>query len=559
MTSITDNEDEDLEISDNPLERKKLFINCEKLETRVALLNNDRLEEYQIERAHEEPVVGSIYLARIVNLEDSLQAAFVDIGAEKNAFIHYWDMLPVTYDMADKIQKNAVPKGRKSGSCFSDRLKSLFGKASKAREIQENEKRRRQHKITVKDIPALFPPRSEVLVQVVKGPIGTKGARVTTNISIPGRYLVLLPYSDHLGLSSKIENRKERERLRQILTELDVPDGMGVICRTVGEGRKRIFFKRDLDMLLDAWHKVETRLESPKVPSVVYNEPTLLERTVRDFMTEDIEEITVDSSEAFQKLRNAITKFVGNKTASKIKLYNGSTPLFQQFNIKDQVNDIFKREVHLPSGGYICIDETEALIAIDVNTGKGKKPKDQPEAIIQTNLEAAEEVARQLRLRNIGGLVVIDFIDMRSQADRDTLFKYMKRLVRNDRAKTKVLPLSKLGLMEMTRQREHESLKNTIYDTCPYCKGSGKIQSAMSVSVEIQRRLQEILKSYKHKRDIEIRIIMHPEVLARLKNEDANLFIELENKYGKSLSFRADPNIHYEEFRCVDPVTNAEF
>ncbi|MDD3118892.1 MAG: ribonuclease E/G [Victivallales bacterium] len=335
---------------------------------------------------------------------------------------------------------------------------------------------------------------------------------------------------------------------------------MGVICRTVGEGRKRIFFKRDLDMLLDAWHQVETRLERPRVPSVVYNEPTLLERTVRDFMTEDIEAITVDSEEAFHKLRRAITRFVGTRTASKIKLYNGPTPIFQQFHINEQVIDIFKREVPLPSGGYLCIDETEALIAIDVNTGRGKKPKDQPEAILQTNLEAAEEVARQLRLRNIGGLVVIDFIDMRSQADRENLFKTMRRLVRNDRAKTKVLPLSKLGLMEMTRQREHESLKNTVFDTCPYCKGSGKIQSAMSVSVEIQRRLQEILKSHhQNKKDLEIRITMHPEVLARLKNEDANILLELENKYGKSLSFRADSNMHYEEFRCIDPVTNVEF
>lgn len=538
---------------------KRLFINCEKLETRVAMLNDGRLEEYQIERTHDEPQVGSIYLAKIVNLEDSLQAAFVDIGAEKNAFLHYWDMLPATYDMVDKINKENVEGAKTVTSSFSQRVRNLFGKGGKSKQIKENENRRRRQKITIKDIPELFPPGSELLVQVVKGTIGTKGARVTTNLSIPGRYLVLLPYSDHLGMSSKIENRKERDRLRKIMSELDLPENMGLICRTVAEGRKQIFFKRDLDILLDFWHKVETRLDKPKVPCVLYREPTLLERTIRDFMTEEIGEIVVDNEEAYEKLQGAIAKFMGKRFIGKIKLYYNHKPIFEQYKIKEQINDIFKREVQLPSGGYICIDETEALIAIDVNTGKGRKNKDQPETILSTNMEAAEEVARQLRLRNIGGLVVIDFIDMRSAEDRETIFKHMKKLVRDDRAKTKLLPLSRLGLMEMTRQREHESLKNTVLDLCPYCKGSGRIKSSISMSVEIQRRLQEILKRHKNRENLAVRVIIHPEVLNRLKNEDANLFVELEQKYGKSLTFRADPAIHHEEFLLVDPSNNTEY
>ena len=538
---------------------KQLFVSCEKLETRVALLNNGRLEEYQIERSHEDLLAGSIYLARIVNLEDSLQAAFVDIGAEKNAFLHYWDMLPASYDMAEKVNTDTIKSHRKSESSFADKVKKLFGKGSKSKQIQESETKRRRLKITAKDVPSLFPPGSELLVQVVKGPIGTKGARVTTNLSIPGRYLVLLPYSDHIGLSSKIENKKERDRLRQILSELDVPEGMGLICRTVGEGRKKVFFKRDLDMLLDAWHKVETLLDQPKVPQIVYSEPNLLERTVRDLLTEDIDDVTVDTDDAFGKVNSAITKFMGARTGNKVRLYNQAKPIFEFFGIKDQISDIFKREVPLPSGGYICVDETEALIAIDVNTGKGKKNKDQPETIMSTNLEAAEEVARQMRLRNIGGLVVIDFIDMRSMRDRETLYKHVRWLVRNDRAKTKVLPLSKLGLMEMTRQREHESLKNTVFDLCPYCQGSGRIKSALSMSVEIQRRLQEVLRSHKGSEKLAVRVIIHPEVMARLRNEDANLMMELETKYGKSLSFRADPNVHHEEFRLVDPETGVDY
>jgi ribonuclease G len=241
-------------------------------------------------------------------------------------------------------------------------------------------------------------------------------------------------------------------------------------------------------------------------------------------------------------------------------MYDRDISIFERFRIAEQVNDIFRREVQLPSGGYICVDETEALISIDVNTGKGKRIGEQPELILKTNLEAAEEIARQMRLRNIGGLVVIDFIDMRDAADRETVYKHMKKLVRTDRAKTKILPLSKLGLMEMTRQREHESLKDTVYDRCPYCEGSGRIKSTISMSVEIQRRLNAVLKRHNSKENLSIRVIMHPDVLARLKNEDAGLLDELEVKYsGKNLSFRAESTLHHEDFRLVNPENNVEY
>lgn len=542
--------------------KKKIVLNCEKLETRFALLNDSRLEEYQIERAQVEPSVGSIYIGKIVNLEPTLQAAFVNIGTEKNAFLHYWDMIPASYD---KIESETIPEedladeAKKKATGISKRLKSLLRKSPQSsQQLREKEKRRRRQKITLKDIPEMFPQGTELLVQVVKGPIGTKGPRVTTNISIPGRFLVLLPYSSHIGLSSKIDNGTERNRLRKILSELDVPKGMGLICRTVGEGRKSIFFKRDLDMLLDYWHKVEIALEKPVVPSVVYTEPTLLERTIRDFMTDDIDQIIVDGDAEYLRIFKALDKFGGRRMANRVVQYNKAKPIFEYYEIKPQVNSIFQRQVQLPGGGYICIDETEALIAIDVNTGKNRSAKDQPEVILSTNMEAAEEIARQLRLRNIGGLVVIDFIDMRSAKDRETLFKTMKRLVKPDRAKMKLLPLSKLGLLEMTRQREHESLMHTVYSPCPYCNGSGRIKSAVSMSVEIQRRLSEILKRNQGK-NISCRIFMHPDVLSRLKNEDANILNELEDKYGKLLSFRADATLHHEEFKVVDPETNVEF
>ena len=537
--------------------KKRIILSCETLETRFALLNNNKLEEYEIERESDVAKAGSVYLGRIVNLEPSLHAAFVDIGAGKNAFLHYWDMLPATFDMKEKIsddEKGKAQNIKKKKTPFAEKINSFLKKDNKSKQIREKNQKRQGQQYTIKDIPALFPPGTELLVQVVKGPIGTKGARLTTNISIPGRYLVLLPYSGHIGLSSKIDKKSERSRLKKILAGLDIPKGMGVICRTVGEGRKGIFFKRDLDMLLDYWHKVEELLEKHKVPCEVYREPNLLERTVRDLMTEDIDEIQVDNTEAYSKIKNLLNKFGGRKMSAKVACYKQAKPIFEFFNVKSQINQIFTREVPLPSGGCICIDETEALIAIDVNTGKGKGKRvgEHPEVIVQTNIEAAEEVARQLRLRNVGGLVVIDFIDMRAARDRDQIFKLMRKLVKHDRAKSKILPLSRLGLMEMTRQREHESLQSTVLDRCPYCNGSGHVKSSLSMSVEIQRRLHSIFKSRGNKR-MAIRIFMHPDILTRLKNEDAELFDNLEKEYGRDLSFRGDSSMHHEEFKLVNP------
>lgn len=543
--------------------KKQIILNCEELETRFAFLKSGRLEEYEIERRDSDEVLpGSIYLGRINRLEPTLEAAFVDIGAEKNAFLHYKDILPATHDIIENIKKideKTTGKKKKFISRFSDKLRGFLGKADKSRRLKELELSLHRGKISVADIPKMFPAGSELLVQVTKGPIGTKGARVTTNLTIPGRYLVLLPYSDHIGLSSKIEDSKERERLKKILNELDLPEGMGLICRTVGEGRKAVFFKRDLDMLLELWHRVETCIENPKAPQLVCAEPNLLERTVRDMLTDEIDEIVVDNPERYKFLKETIQRFVGNDFDMKVVLHKSAEPIFERYKVAEQAANIFKRVVQLPSGGYICVDETEALVAVDVNSGKSKGSKDQPETILRTNLEAAEETARQIRLRNVGGLVVIDFIDMRSAHDRETINRAMRKFVEDDRAKTKILPLSKLGLMEMTRQREHESIKDVVYDMCPYCNGSGRIKSQVSMSVEIQRRLKEVLKRKRREKGLSIRVIMHPSVLARLKNEDSALLKELEAEYGKDLSFRADTSIHMEDFKLVDPETGVEY
>ena len=526
-------------------ENKEIILNCEMLERRMALMHNGRLEEYLVERDDDTPKAGDIYLGKIINLDPMLQAAFVDIGAAKNAFLHYSDMLQGYAELAENYRqenreaaaKPAKKSKKKSGSQESVRI---------------------ANGVTAADIPNIFKPGMMILVQVVKAPISTKGARITTDISIPGRFLVLMPYHNHRNLSSRIESASERERLRKVISELELPEGMGLICRTVGEGRKSTFFKRDLKLLLDYWYGIEKEMAKHKTPHLLFTEPNLIDRTLRDFLTEEIDGIVVDDLNAKEHIVSTMKRIGSAKMARKVTLYKGAVPVFDQYRINQQLKDVFQREVKLPSGGAIVIDETEALIAIDVNTGRSRTTaSDQPEFLLKTNLEAAEEIARQLRLRNIGGLVVIDFIDMKSSAHRDEVYKTMKKLVKHDRAKTKVLPLSGFGLMEMTRQREHESIKDQIFNFCPYCGGSGLVKSAVTMSAEIQRALNAVLKN-KSNKNIPVRLFMHPDVLARLRNSDAKLLDEIEKRYTNDLSFRADPTLHCEEFRIVDAITGTE-
>ena len=528
---------------------KEIILNCEKMERRFALLSGGRIEEYKIERDDNTPQVGDIYLGKIINLDISLQAAFVDIGVAKNAFLHFREMIPGNSELIEQFQMEQMER-LSSGKKSSKKNKSSGAKASL-------EQQRRKSRITPEDIPDIFKPGMEILVQVVKAPISTKGARVSTDISIPGRFLVLMPYCNHIGLSTRIESAPERERLHKIIEALNIPEGMGVICRTVGEGRRATSFKRDLELLMDYWDKITSEMEEVSAPALLFTEPNLIDRTVRDFVTEEISGITVDDPAAYKKIRDTLKRIGGSKMVSRVHLYSGNEPVFEYYHIDEQLVEVFQRKVKLPGGGEIVIDETEAMIAIDVNSGHGRKAAEQPDFILKTNLEAAEEIARQLRLRDIGGLVVIDFIDMRSSSDRDEILRVMKRLTKDDRAKTRVLPLSKLGLMEMTRQREHESIQAQVFTPCPYCQGSGLVKSPVTMSAEIQRKLNSIMRDKKYK-GVALRVFMHPEVLARLRNEDAHLLSAMESKYKNELSFRADPVLHYEEFKLVDVDTGVE-
>jgi len=504
--------------------KHEIIVNAESLETRVAIMADGHLEEFFIERPTEERIVGSIYKGRIQNLEDGLQAAFVDIGMKKNAFIHYWDMIP----------EDAA------------RLEAEEGVAAN---------RPRRKKAQPGEMAKRFPPGSEIIVQVTKGPIGTKGPRVTANLSVPGRHLVMMPGSKLKGVSRKIEDDKERQRLKKALGRLPIPSGIGLIIRTSAEGVRSTSFARDLRGLLDTWQKIEDGIKNTPAPCCLYHEPDLAERTVRDSITEEVGRIVIDSREAFERIRE-MTGRISRRVKNRVKLYDGAAPVFEHFDVERQLENAMRRKVWLKSGGYLIFDETEALVAIDVNTGRHKGGKTQEESILQVNLEAAAEVARQLRLRNIGGLVVIDFIDMKARKNQTAVYRALKEGLQGDKARTNVLPVSALGLVEMTRQRMEESLRAANFADCPYCHGRGKVLSNLSMSVRIQRRILEVMKRNAARGKMPLRVSVNPMIMERLRREDEQVLIDLEKRCGTQLTFVSDVNLHIEDFRIAHGETN---
>ena len=503
---------------------KEIIINVESLETRVAVLENGHLEEFAIERNSEERIVGSIFKGKIQNLEDGLQAAFIDIGMKKNAFVHYWDMIPE--DAARLEAEEGVSSSRSA----------------------------RQKKYAPGDMARKFPIGSEIVVQVTKGAIGTKGPRVTANLSIPGRYLVMMPGCNLKGVSRKIEDAEERTRLKKVLARLPIPQGIGLIVRTAGAGARKVSFVRDLRALLDAWNDIEQGIKEKPAPCRLYQEPDLVERVVRDSLTEDIDRIVIDSREEFDSVKNVVSR-ISRRARGKIKLYDGEAPIFEHFEVERQLENAFRRKVWLKSGGYLVFDETEALVAIDVNTGRHKGGNSQEESIVQVNLEAAEEIARQLRLRNVGGLVVIDFIDMKHKRHQSAVHRALKEALQTDKARTNVLQISQLGLLEMTRQRVEESIRSSTYTDCPYCEGRGKVMSTLSMSVEIQRRIAEVMRR-NAKSNLSLKVVVNPTVMERLRKEDEEALVNLERKHHGRLTFVADANSHVEDFVIMNAETS---
>ena len=509
----------------SPHTGKTIIVNAEKLERRVALLEDGILEEYNVEREGDNNIVGGIFKGRVKNIEPGLKAMFVDIGMDKNAFLHFWDAIPAALDGGlEEIERAGRPK-------------------------------KKQKKITSKDIPNIYPVGSEIMIQVSKGAIGNKGPRVTTNISLAGRYLVLMPYSEQFGISRKIDDPKERQRLRKITQKLQVPEGMGIIMRTAAIGIRGRHLVRDLAMLLEQWTEVEDNRDSKPAPVSCFREPGLVEQTARDFLTDDVDHIFCDDLETTEFIRATAAK-VSRRAKRRIHHLPSKQAIFDKIGIQKQIDEAFMRQVWLPCGGYLVIDETEALIAVDVNTGRNRGSKDVDKMLLQTNVEAAQEVARQLRLRNIGGLVVVDFIDMRHRRDQQAVYRAMRERLKRDKAKTQVLQISSVGLMEMTRQRLNESLRDSMLEPCPYCQGRGRIKTTFTMSVEIQRRLSTIILRHQEQNNAgDLIIVVNADVLNRFKNEDSHLLMELERSHAGRLVFRSDPNLHRERFAIIDAKT----
>lgn len=488
---------------------REILINILEEEKRIAFVEDDRLEEFYIEREEGEQLVGNIYKGKVVNITDAIQAAFVDIGLEKNGFLHISD-------------------------AESD--------VALSRQMEEEEVSKEPLPTKISD---LFKEGQEVLVQVMKAPIGTKGVRLTTNISIPGRHIVLMPGVKLRGVSRKIADRIERARLKKILSELKLPSDAGVIIRTaaVGIGAKDLY--RELRHLLWTWKRIQRRIRITKTPGRVHSELDLVLRTIRDSLTEEITRVVVDSKSEFKRIRKFVSIFLP-RFKTRIELYEEDIPLFERYGIEKEINKIFSRKVWLKSGGYIVIDQTEALVTIDVNSGKFVKTKEMEETALMTNLEAANEIARQLRLRNIGGIVIIDFIDMESSTHQKLVLKELKEAVAKDKARVNIYPFSNLGLVELTRQRVKESIAMEVFQPCPYCNGEGKVKSVETVMIDIKRRLLEWIRGTKGR---EVTITVNPEVNRYLTEE--GLIDRWRKGLGIGIKVVEDKELHLEEFRIV--------
>ncbi len=513
--------------------KREIIVNVENLETRVAVMENGRLEEFMVEHCEEERLVGSIFKGRIQNLENDLQAAFVDIGLKKNAFLHYWDMTPDADSILDDDDDAARGKNSKKANRLSDA-----------------------------EIAKRFPPGSEIIVQVTKGPISTKGPRVVANLSIPGRYLVMMPGAKDSrgatlrGVSKKIGDAKERQRLKKIIDKLPLPENVGLVVRTVGQGASARAFARDLRNLLSVWNEMQANTKNLRTPCCIFHEPNLCERVVRDWLTEEIDAIVIDDAKSYDEMRE-LTGRISRRAKSKIRRYDGNANIFEHYGLERQLSEAFARKVPLKSGGYLVIDETEALIAVDVNTGHYKGKGSQEESILEVNLEAVEEVARQLRLRNIGGLVILDLIDMKSRKHQKQVYRALKDALKRDRARTNVLEISELGLLEMSRQRQDQSILSMLTSNCPFCQGHGVVKSPMAISIEIQRHLTSLLKkAATDKRPFEPKIVIAPQVMQRLRTEDSGILAKLQNDFDTRLTFVSELHRHPESFSILDAATS---
>ncbi|HIE07359.1 MAG TPA: Rne/Rng family ribonuclease [Desulfarculaceae bacterium] len=505
----------------------ELIINVTEGEVRVALLENGTLAEVFYERDHGLGIVGNIYNGRVVKVLPGMDAAFVDIGLDKAAFLYVADVRNED-DQEVFLPADETPVVDEEFVISKDEL----DEALPALQIDD-----------------LLKEGQDILVQVSREPIGTKGARITTYNSLPGRYLVLLPTVEHIGISRKIEDEDERLRLKELVAEIK-PEGMGLIVRTVSEGKEKIDLLHDLEFLVKLWENINQKKETTKSLNLVYQDLRLVQRIIRDLYSDEIDRVVIDSDECYHELRDFITNYFPGLDCD-IDRYTGIQPIFQAYDIEIEINKALEQKVWLKSGGYIVIESTEALTAIDVNTGRFVGKKNLEDTILKTNLEAAKEIAFQLRLRNIGGIIIIDFIDMEKKNHRERVNVALEEALKRDKAKSNVLKISELGLVEMTRERVRNSIARMLCDPCPHCEGRGFVKSKATVTFEIIREL----KSFGYDSNVkELVVMINPELLDYIYDNESLSLDNLEYAMRKKITLKKIDHFQWEEYEIIAKI-----
>lgn len=491
----------------------EILINVTREETRVALLEGGQVVEFYVERKHDASLVGNIYKGKVLKILPGMQSAFIDIGIEKAAFLYITDIRAEIEEYAPFVEER------------DDSLELVS--------------KRGRLDLTIEEV---LQEGQEILVQVSKNPIGTKGARLTSYVTLPGRYLVLMPNVEHIGISRRISDEAERIRLKSIVGDMK-PKGYGLIIRTASEGSTEEDIKKDLEFLLLLWETILKKEDKVSAPSLLYSDLDLVFRSVRDLMSPDVKRLVIDSEEEYEKLKDFVrTNF--EKLLDKIELSEGTEPIFDTYGIELDLSRALGRKVWLKSGGYIVIDQTEAMTVIDVNTGKFVGKEELEDTIFKTNLEAVKEIAYQIRFRNLGGIIIVDFIDMERLENRERVFNAFVEAMKKDRAKNTISHISELGLIQMTRKRVRESLGRTLCESCPYCEGKGFVKSPRTLCYEIFRKIKKIARSGGER----IVITAHPSVAELLSDEERSGLEMIEHLYNVKVTVRENRNLHQENY-----------
>jgi ribonuclease G len=509
---------------------KQLIINVNEHETRVALLEDGTIVEFHVDRGDDSDIAGNIYKGRVLRVLPGMQAAFVDIGLNQAAFIY----------VDDVYQNN-----------FRD-IENFFAMRSEATENHQSEEmlplppQKRDFLIE-----ELLAEGQEVLVQVAKSPIGTKGARISSHISIPGRFLVLMPSSSHIGISRRIEDEAERARLKRLVSDLR-KDNFGYIIRTAAEGESEEKIVYEMGFLTSLWEDIQRKFSTAPTPSMIYQDLSISLRAVRDLLIHEVEKLVIDSKPTYEAVLFFLETYMPSLKENVI-LYEGPEPVFDAYNLEGDVSRALKRKVWLKSGGYILIEHTEALTAVDVNTGRYVGKHNLEETILKTNLEAVKEIAYQIRLRDIGGIIIIDFIDMEKKSNQERVFTAFREALKRDKSKTHVLPMSEMGLIQMTRKRTREPLTRILCEPCFYCDGEGYIVSRQSVCYNVYR---EILRNSRDVLGQRVAIRANPQVAEFLHREENHLIANLERMLGKQIVIYPEPQYHMEQFDIFEILEN---